>query len=124
MPSHRIDRINEDIKRELADIFMDIKDPRLAKMVSITGVRVTKDLKFCKVWVSVFDENRVKGSIDALVNSKAFIRREIGTRLNLRFTPEFSFEADDSISRGVKISGIINSLDIKPDETQDEEADE
>ena len=120
MPSHRIDRINEDVKRELADIFMELKDPRLAKMISITGVSVTKDLRFCKVWVSVMDENRVKGSIDALHSSKAFIRREIGSRLNLRYTPEFSFEADNSISRGAKISGIIRSLDIKPDGEQEE----
>jgi ribosome-binding factor A len=122
MPSHRMDRINEEVRRELSSIFMELKDPRIAKIISITGVNTTPDLRYCKVWVSVMEDNKRDGTLKGLNSSRAFIRREIGRRLNLRLTPEFTFEMDDSISRGAKISKIIHSLDIsRDDEKEDEE---
>jgi ribosome-binding factor A len=106
----RTDRISEEIKRELSDLIQNhIKDPRLPEFVSITSVRVTKDLRYAKVYVSVLgDEEKKKDAMAALSRAAGFVRHEIGQRINLRFTPEFSFKLDDSIEHGMYLSKLIN----------------
>lgn len=105
----RTDRISEEIKKELSDLMRHhIKDPRLPEFVSITAVRVTKDLRYAKVYVSVLgDEEKKKGAISALSHAAGFIRHEIGQRINLRYTPEFTFKLDDSIEQGMYLSKLI-----------------
>ncbi len=112
MPSYnRIDRISEEVKRELSVIIHEMKDPRLSGMVSVIGVRVTKDLKFAKAFISVLGSDAEKnGVIDALKNAAGFIRKEIGHRINLRVTPEFSFVLDDSIEYGAHINEVLKNL--------------
>lgn len=106
----RTERISEEIKRELSDIIRNnIKDPRLPEFVSITAVRVTKDLRYAKVYISVLgDEDKKKGAMSALGHAAGFIRHEIGHRINLRYTPEFSFILDDSIEHGMYLSKLID----------------
>ncbi|MBE5040926.1 30S ribosome-binding factor RbfA [Ructibacterium gallinarum] len=107
----RIDRISEEVKRELSAVIRDLKDPRLPAMVSVVNVRVTKDLKFAKAYISIMgDEKTVKDGMEALKSAGGFIRREIGHRLNLRNTPEFTFVADDSIAYGSHINEILKEL--------------
>ncbi|MBQ4146285.1 MAG: 30S ribosome-binding factor RbfA [Clostridia bacterium] len=107
----RIDRISEEVKRELSSVIRDIKDPRLPSMVSVVTVRVTKDLKFAKAYISIMgNENAQKDGLTALKSASGFIRREIGHRLNLRNTPEFIFELDDSIAYGAHINEILKEL--------------
>lgn len=107
----RIDRISEEVKRELSAVIRDLKDPRLPAMVSVVNVRVTKDLKFAKAYISIMgDEKTVKDGMEALKSAGGFIRREIGHRLNLRNTPEFTFVADDSIAYGSYINEILKEL--------------
>ena len=105
----RIDRISEEVSRELSDIIQNhIKDPRLPPFVSVTGVRVAKDLKHAKAFVSVLGTAEQKqGALKALQSASGFIRHEIGQRVRLRFTPEFHFEIDDSIEHGMHISKLI-----------------
>ncbi len=105
----RIDRISEEVKRELSDIIQNhIKDPRLPPFVSVTGVRVTKDLKHAKSFVSVLGTDEQKqGALKALQSASGYIRHEIGQRVKLRFTPEFHFHLDDSIEHGMHISKLI-----------------
>ncbi len=105
----RIDRISEEVSRELSDIIQNhIKDPRLPPFVSVTGVRVAKDLKHAKAFVSVLGTAEQKqGALKALQSAAGFIRHEIGQRVRLRFTPEFHFEIDDSIEHGMHISKLI-----------------
>lgn len=105
----RIDRISEEIKKELSNLIREeIKDPRLPQFVSITAVRVTKDLRYAKVYVSVFgDEASKQGALAALEHASGFIRHEIGQRIQLRYTPEFSFKLDDSIEKGMHLSKLI-----------------
>ena len=110
MPNYRNGRINEEVKKEISDIIRnDVKDPRLTAMVSVTQVKVTKDLRYAKVYVSVFgkDEEEKEVSFDALKNSSGYIRREIGHRINLRYTPEIIFEIDNSIEQGMHIDYLI-----------------
>jgi ribosome-binding factor A len=106
----RIDRISEEVKRELSDIIQNhIKDPRLPPFVSVTGVRVTKDLKHAKTFVSVLGTEEQKlGALKALQSAAGYIRHEIGQRVKLRFTPEFHFHLDDSIEHGMHISKLIS----------------
>lgn len=106
----RIDRISEEVRRELSDIIQtSIKDPRLPSFVSVTGVRVAKDLKHAKAFISVLGtEAQKQDAIKALVHAAGFIRHEIGQRVRLRFTPEFHFQLDDSIEHGIRIGKLIS----------------
>lgn len=121
MANYRGGRINEEIRKEISDIVQhEIRDPRLTAMVSITKVDVTKDLRYAKVFVSVFgDEKAKKDTIDALKSSSGFIRREIGRRVNLRYTPELIIELDNTIERGMHINSILHQ--IKERENHDNE---
>ncbi len=84
-------------------------------MVSVTAVRVTKDLRYAKVYTSVFgSEEEKKDAMAALKNASGFVRREIGQRIQLRYTPEITFLLDDSIEHGVHISNLINET-LYPD---------
>ena len=107
----RTDRISEEVRRELSAIIRELKDPRLPMMTSVVAVRVTKDLKFAKAHISVMgDEKAKKDALAALKSAGGFIRREIGHRLNLRNTPEFTFVQDDSIEYGAHINEILKEL--------------
>ncbi len=107
----RIDRISEEVKRELSAVIRELKDPRLPAMISVVAVRVTKDLKFAKAYISIMGNDKVKADgIAALNSAGGFVRREIGHRLNLRSTPEFTFQLDDSIEYGAHINEILREL--------------
>ncbi len=108
----RIDRISEEVKKELSMVLRDLKDPRLdGRMVSVVSVRVTKDLKFAKANISVFGDKEAKTEVMAAIKSASgFIRKEIGHRLNLRNTPEFTFAEDDGIEYGAHITQILKDL--------------
>ncbi|MBQ2890423.1 MAG: 30S ribosome-binding factor RbfA [Clostridia bacterium] len=109
---NRIDRISEEVKKELSFVIRDLKDPRLkTNMVSVVNVSVTKDLRFAKAYISVLgDDSAKKGAIDALKGAAGFIRKEIGHRIDLRYTPEFNFVLDDSIEYGSHISEVLKNL--------------
>ena len=118
MAGNRIERIKEEVRRELSDVIRTLKDPRLASLVSVVAVDVTKDLKFAKAYISVMgtDEEK-KMSVDALNNAKGFIRRETSMRLDLRNTPEFKFVLDNSVEYGIHINEIIHK--IKKNESEE-----
>lgn len=115
MPSHRMDRTTEDIKRELTAIFREVKDPRVSDyFVSIVRVEVTSDLSFCTVYVSTMEGlETTKEVIKGLKSAAGFIRRELGSRLSLRHTPELIFKATDSIEYSANIAKILGELDKK-----------
>ncbi len=106
----RTDRISGEMKKEIADIIRgSIKDPRLPELVSVTAVKVTKDLRYARVYVSVFASDHEKqDAIIALKHAAGFIRHEIGQRIKLRYTPELVFLLDDSIEQGININNLIN----------------
>lgn len=107
----RIDRISEEVKRELSSVIRELKDPRLPVMVSVVAVRVTKDLKFAKAYISMMgSEKAQQDGMAAIQSAGGFIRREIGRRLNLRNTPEFTFQLDDSIAYGAHINEVLKDL--------------
>jgi len=112
--NNRMERIKEEFRRELASIFREIKDPRLSSMVSVTGVEITKDLKYAKVYVSVMGTSDEKAnSLTALKSATGFIKREIGARLNLRGVPHPTFVLDNSIDYGAHINEMIKKINEK-----------
>ncbi len=108
MGANRINRINEEVRRELSDILRELKDPRIPMMTSVVSVSVTQDLRYATVYVSIFgDEEVKKNALLALKNSQGFVRRELGHRLNLRYTPEIVYKPDDSIEHGARINELL-----------------
>ena len=111
MAYNRIDRISEEVRRELDKLLREeLRDPRFAGTFSITHADVTRDLRYCKVYVSVLEPEHRKGAMDALKSAAGFLRRELGAGLSLRKVPELRFVADDSIEQSANISRIIESL--------------
>lgn len=110
MPSHKLDRTTEDIRRELTAIFRELKDPRTANvLLSIVRVDVTRDLSLCTVYVSCMEGlEAAKRAIKGLESAAGFIRHELGTRLSLRHVPAMRFLATDSIEYSAHISHIID----------------
>ena len=125
MASNKIQRINEDIQRELSGLLRNVKDPRLQQgMISITGVETTGDLRYSKIYISIlgsYDEKELK---KGLKSAAGYLRREIGNRLNLRYTPELIFELDPSLIRGAHISKLLNDLERNAGSSEDEETDD
>jgi ribosome-binding factor A len=113
MASYRIGRINDDIRRELASLISTLKDPRVHGLISITRVDTTADLRYCKVYVSALDKSDMKEVIKGLKSAAGYMRRELGHRMSLRYTPELQFIADDSIDRGSKLIKMMDELEQK-----------
>ena len=127
MPSNRIGRINEEIQRELSDLLRTVKDPRLQKtMVSVTRVDTTSDLRYAKVFVSVYDKDLSKEVFKGLKSCGGYLRHELASRLSLRYTPELVWTEDHSITYGARILDILSKLDIpeEDDEPLDDEGED
>lgn len=115
MPSFKIGRAAADIQRELADLFREMKDPRVSKLLSIVKVDVSGDLSYATVYVSAIEGfDKTVESVKGLKNAAGFLRRELGVRLKLRKTPELRFVADNSIEHSANIAKIIDSFPEMP----------
>lgn len=109
MANRRNSRLSGEMQRVISEIIRtELKDPRLSELTSVTDVHVTEDLKFAKVFISVYGDT--KATLDALHSAKGFIRREIGKRIKMRIIPELIFEKDDSIEKGIYMSSLINRV--------------
>ena len=116
MSTNRIGRINEEIQRELSALLRNVKDPRVQKtMISITRVQTTSDLRYAKVYVSMLDKDQTREVLKGLKSAGGWLRRELGARLQLRYTPELVWEEDTSITHGARIFDILATLDIPED---------
>ena len=118
MPSFKIDRTTEDIRRELSAILREVKDPRVKDcLLSLVRVEVTNDLSYCTVYVSAMEGlDRAKTAVQGLKSASGFLRRELGRRLQLRHVPELIFKATDSIAYGANISRILHDLGMEPEQ--------
>ena len=122
MSVNRLNKINEEIKKELSSIVGRLKDPRISSAVtSIVAVEVTRDMRWCKVFVSVFGDEKTKtDTLNALKSAAGFARRELSSRLQIRYTPELVFELDKSIEHGAHINKLLSEMNIKSEETNEE----
>lgn len=109
--AHRINRVGEQMKKELGEIISrKIKDPRIG-FVTVTDVQVTGDLQQAKVFISVLgDDAQKENTLKGLAKAKGFIRTEIGQRIRLRKTPEIIFEFDESIDYGNRIESLLTKI--------------
>ncbi len=108
----RTDRIGVEMQREISDIIHELKDPRICGMISVTRVDVTRDLRHAKVYVSVYhqDQAAAKKCFNAIEAAGGYIRREVGSRILIRYTPQLHFVMDDSIEYGVRMTHRINEV--------------
>ena len=109
--SHRLDRINEELKKEISQVInFELKNANVTGMISVTRVRITPDLRYAKVYVSVLNSKNLKKTLDGLKSASGFIRGRVAQTVNLRVTPQLVFEYDDSEIQGEKIDAILKSL--------------
>ena len=123
MASNRIGRINEEIQRELSDLIRGLKDPRVQTMLSITRVDTTSDLRYAKVYISVLEETCEKEAMKGLKSAGGWLRRELGQKLQLRYTPELVFELDDSLKYGAHMYDLLSRLSAKEEREEAEHDD-
>ncbi|MBE7010548.1 MAG: 30S ribosome-binding factor RbfA [Ruminococcaceae bacterium] len=114
MSANRIGRINEEYRKELSDVIRNMKDPRIPMMTSVVAVNVTPDLRYAKIYVSVMGSEEVQQeAVKALKKSAGYVRREVGNRLKLRYTPEPDFELDRSLQHGARINELLKQTQGK-----------
>lgn len=108
MAYKRSDRVNALLQRELGTLISEeLRDPRIA-FPTVTAVQITDDLRSAKVHVSVLgDDEAAAATMKALEDAKPFLRREIGSRTDLRFVPELTFVPDRTAEQAVRISALL-----------------
>lgn len=112
--NNKLARTNDDIQFVLSAKLRDVKDPRIAgKMISVTRVETTGDLRYAKVYLSVMDLDNEKEFKKGLKAASGYLRKQLGDAMSLRYTPELIFEIDHSIEYGAHINEILEGLKNK-----------
>ena len=119
----RLARLNEQLKRELAELIrVDVRDPRVG-LVTVTAVEVTNDLSLARVYVQITgSEAEVTEALAGLSAAAPFLRSELGKELTIRRIPELRFQRDESLEHAMRIEKILS--DVLPEHDTDEEAGE
>lgn len=112
MNNKRINRISEEIRKVVSNLlFNGLKDPRINHMATVTSVEVTRDLSFANIYISVLgDDLEKENTILGLESAKGFIRKEIGSRVDLRHVPEPKFHLDESIENAMHMAELIEKI--------------
>lgn len=110
--SKRAERLGEMIQKEISDMLhRQIKDPRISGLCTVMKVEVSEDLHHAKVSVSILGtEEQQKSTLAGLKSAAGYIRREIGQRIKLRYTPEVTFVLDRSAEYGIQIEQLIRKF--------------
>ena len=121
MNNKRLGRISEEVRKVASEIIASgLKDPRINPMTTVTNVEVTRDLRYAKIYVSVLGDDMEKDeTIKGLENAKGFLRREISSKIDLRYTPEPMFFLDESIEKGIYMSKLIEEVNKNSREQED-----
>ena len=121
MANFRIDRISEEVRHALDSIIREMNDPRVSGTYCVTRADVTRDLRYAKVYVSIMEDEKADGMMQALKKASGFIRRALGYRAQLRYTPELIFVRDQNIAYGAHIAQILRDVDVKDEAENDED---
>jgi ribosome-binding factor A len=114
---HRLERINEVIRRELSEIISREINFGAQTLVTLHAVDITPDLRQCHVFVSVIGKNEQKARVLAeLTEHRGTLQRELAKRVVLKYTPHLNFKLDDSIERGSRVLEIMQGLEKPPDD--------
>jgi ribosome-binding factor A len=111
MPAKRTERVGALLKAALAELLLrDVKDPRV-RMVTVTGVTLSPDLKHARVFVSTLGDDAGRArSLAGLASARAYLQAQAGRRLGLRFTPELRFEIDPSFDAADRVERLLREL--------------
>lgn len=111
MSYQRIDRISEQVRREVDRIIREsLSDPRIQGTYSVTRAEVTRDLRFAKIYVSVLEEENRAPMMAALKSAAGFVRHELGQSMIIRYAPEILFELDTNIEYGIHIASVLKQV--------------
>lgn len=119
MSGHRIDKVNEEIKKELSYIIPKLKDPRIPEFVTVTEVRTSPDLKTAKVYFSSMSDNE-EAVLAGLQSSAGFARGLLSKAMKIRYTPELTFVIDTSVKYGMFINQKLAELGLDGSDGEDE----
>ena len=121
--TRRTSRVGESVRDALVDVFRhDLKDVKLG-FTSITGVDVSPDLHFARVFISGLKEEETREVVEALQNARGAVRRYLGRRIRLRYTPELDFKYDEAPERGGRIEALLAGMKLN-EEPDDEHNDD
>lgn len=121
----RIDRISEEVRREMDAIIRgELNDPRIDGTWSVTRVEVTGDLRTAKVYISVLEDEKREPLMEALKNAKGYLRRALGKRMIIRYSPELVFISDRNIAYGVHIASLLAEAGVGDGDRAAEETNE
>jgi ribosome-binding factor A len=113
LPYKRSQRVSDLLRKEIADIIIyRLKDPRIG-FITVTGVDVTDDIKIARVYVSIFQDEERKTTLEILNSAKSFIRSELSKRLRMKFIPSIEFRLDTSIEYGSRIEKLLKEIEGK-----------
>lgn len=122
MSYQRIDRISEQVRREVDRIVREeVSDPRIQGTFSITRCEVTRDLRYAKVYVSILEDENRAPMMAALKKAAGFIRHQLRESMIIRYAPEMIFVEDHNIEYGIHIASVLR--DVQPQDTDDQEDD-
>jgi len=111
--SRRSERTSKLIQREISGLLeREVNDPRLSKLISVTEVTLSPDLKHAKIFVSTLGSeiNNKKEMLAGFNDASGFLRKELASHLKLKYTPQLSFHYDDSIERGARLLKLMGEL--------------
>lgn len=110
----RLNRVNEELKKEISRILtFELKNSKVTGLISVTKAKITPDFKYAKIYVSILNSKNIDKTMEGLKESSGFIRSQIAKNINLRVTPELTFEIDDSLEYGAKIDRILKEIHHK-----------
>lgn len=125
MSYNRIDRISEEVRREVDQIIREeLNDPRISGTFSVTRAEVTRDLRYAKVYVSVLEDEKREGLMEALRKAAGYVRRQLGRNMLIRYSPELQFVSDQNIAYGVHIAKVLADAQATEAHTDDKEESE
>ena len=127
----RPQRVSQELQKEIAIILQrEIKDPRLGMMTTVSGVEISRDLAYAKVFVTFLndkDEDSVKEGIKVLQDASGYIRSLLGKAMRLRIVPELTFVYDNSLVEGMRMSNLVSNVirhdderRVKPDDSTED----
>ena len=112
--SNRLDRVNEELKKTISHVIeFELQNPKVTGMVSVTKAKITPDFRYARIYISILNSKSVGKTMEGLKESSGFIRGQIAKTMNLRVTPELSFEIDDSMAYGERIDKILKEINHK-----------
>ena len=127
MARYRRARVNDEVGRVVAEAIRSVKDPRVAgELITVTQCEVSGDLKYAKVYFSVLgaESEKIKEIKKGLYSAAGFIRHTVAETLNMRATPEFTFEYDDAIKRGANIFELLKQTGVTSDTEEEEQGED